>query len=186
MNARASIGMAFSKLRIPANAWTALILIPGVLSLYFLVSKDFLLAGICFLGALVIDVIDGSVAYVTTKVTNKGAFLDSVVTAYLEAFMLFGLVLAGLPDLILPASAWVLLALFGFMGMEYSSALAKQKGLIEKDWIHLVIKPTRMSLLLVIVFSAQFDAVFAVSLLATASIISLLAMLNRQLKALSR
>lgn len=184
MNFKTRVGMLFSKLRIPANVWTILILAPGVLSFYFLFSKDFLLAGIFFLGAVVIDVIDGAVAHVTTKITNKGAFLDSIVSSYLEAFVLFGLVFAGLPDLFIPVSIWIMLALFSFLGMEFSSLLAKHKGLLEKDWAHLVIKPTRMSLLLIIVFSAYFNQIFAVSLIVTASIISLIAMLNRQVKAL--
>ncbi|MCD4740530.1 hypothetical protein K8R43_05065 [archaeon] len=186
MNARTRIGMLFSKLRIPADAWTVLILLPGVISLYFLASGNFLLAGVFFLGALLFDVIDGAVAHVTTKVTRKGVFLDGIVSSYLEVLALIGLALSGLPEVFAPASTWVALAVFGFLGMEYSSILAKHNGLIEQDWMHLVIKPTRTSLLLIIIFSAHFNQLFAVSLLIAASVISVLVMLNRQFKALTQ
>lgn len=184
MSYKTSIGMVFSKLRIPANVWTLLILIPGLLSFYFIIEKEFIFAGAFFLVAMVVDVIDGAVAHVTTKVTGKGSFLDVIVTSYIEAFILFGLALASLPNLVIPASVWAMTALFGFLGMEYSSLLAKQKGLIEKDWLHLVVKPTRLGLLAIIVFSAAYDTVFAVSLLSVVAGISVIAMLNRQVKAL--
>lgn len=184
MDPRTKLGLLFSKLRIPANAWTVLIIIPGILSLYFLLNNQFIYAGIAFLVAIVIDIIDGAVAEVTTKITPKGAFLDETVTMYLETFVLFGLFCTKLPDFFLPARMWAFLALLGFLGMEYASKAAKFRGLIEKDRVHLVIKPTRIGLLLVIVFLAGYDTKLSVALLAVTAIISLIAMVNRQIKAL--
>ena len=183
MRIRTSIGMVFSKLGIPANVWTFLIILPGLASLYFLTKSSFIPAAFSFLLAMIIDVIDGAVARVTTKVTSKGSYLDHIISSYLEVFVLVGLLFSGLPDLGIPASSWIVLALFGFIGMEYSSILAKEKGLLERDWMHFIIKPTSMLLLFLIMIAAAFSQVFASTLLATTATISLIAMLNRQIKA---
>ena len=186
MGIRIKVGMLFSRLRIPANVWTLLIVLPALATFYFLFNNQFLYAGISFLIAVLFDVVDGAVAEVTTKVTPKGAFLDETVTMYLEAFALLGLFSAQLPAVILPANAWAFLALLGFLGMEYSSKAAKARGLIERDRAHLVVKPTRIGLVLAVLFSAVYSKEFAVALLAVTAVIALIAMLNRQVKALAQ
>lgn len=181
---RAKIGIALSRLGIPANAWTAMILVPAFASLALLLAQQFVLAAVLFALAMVIDAVDGAVAHASRVVTPQGAFLDSAVASYAEAFALFGLMAAGLPALVVPAWAWASLLLFSSLSMEYFSALAKLKGLLESDWLHLYTKPTRMALLVIAMLGAAYAPGLATSLLAVTAVISLVAVFNRQAKAL--
>jgi CDP-diacylglycerol--glycerol-3-phosphate 3-phosphatidyltransferase len=62
-------------------------------SIYLLVSGAFFWAGCLILGASVFDMLDGAVARVKNETSRFGAFLDSTLDRYSEAFMFFGLLL---------------------------------------------------------------------------------------------
>jgi phosphatidylglycerophosphate synthase len=132
-NFSVKIGIAFSKLPLSANQWTLLSLVPIIFALWFLVSQQFLPAAGLFLLSAFMDLIDGSVARVTGTVSKKGAYLDTVVDRYVEGIIIFGLLLAGLPDFYLPVAAWLFLYFFGAMMTTYVKAAAKEKELVEKE-----------------------------------------------------
>lgn len=183
---RTKIGIALSKLRIPANVWTVLILVPAFASLGLLMQGQFLLAGALFAVAMLIDSVDGAIARVSRKVSREGVFLDGVVASYVEAFALFGLMAAGLPALLIPAWGWAAILLFASISMEYFSALAKLNNLLKEDWSHFYTKPARMGVLLIAILSAAWLPAFATSLIAAGAMLSLVAVFNRQAKALFR
>jgi len=62
-------------------------------SIYLLASGAFFWAGCLILGASVFDMLDGAVARVKNETSRFGAFLDSTLDRYSEAFMFFGLLL---------------------------------------------------------------------------------------------
>jgi phosphatidylglycerophosphate synthase len=181
---RTRIGIALSKLRVPANVWTVFILIPAFASLGFLMQNQFLPAAVMFAVAMLIDSIDGAIARVSRKVSHEGVFIDGVVATYVEAFALFGLMAAGLPSLIIPAWSWAAILLFASISMEYFSSLAKLNNLLKEDWAHFYTKPARMGILLIAILAANWLPAFATSLIAAGALLSVVAMFNRQAKAL--
>ena len=124
------IGIVFSKIPLSANQWTIVSLIPALAALYFLIQKDFWLAGSFFILAGFLDMVDGAVARVTRTASRFGAYLDTIVDRYIEAIIVFGLLFIGLPGLYLPAYAWIFLYLFGSMMTTYAKAAAKEKEIM--------------------------------------------------------
>ncbi|NIO22500.1 MAG: CDP-alcohol phosphatidyltransferase family protein [Candidatus Aenigmarchaeota archaeon] len=127
------IGKTFAKLGLSPNQWTLLTLIPTIVSFYFLVKRDFLLAALFFLLSSFMDWIDGSVARVTGKTTNFGAYLDSMMDRYVEFIIILGIYFAGIPSFYLPAEFWIILYLFGSLMTTYAKAAAKEKDLVKKE-----------------------------------------------------
>jgi CDP-diacylglycerol---glycerol-3-phosphate 3-phosphatidyltransferase len=62
-------------------------------SIYLLASGAFFWAGCLILSASIFDMLDGAVARVKGELSRFGAFLDSTLDRYSEAFVFFGLLL---------------------------------------------------------------------------------------------
>jgi CDP-diacylglycerol--glycerol-3-phosphate 3-phosphatidyltransferase len=62
-------------------------------SIYLLASGAFFWAGCLILSASIFDMLDGAVARVKNEISRFGAFLDSTLDRYSEAFVFFGLLL---------------------------------------------------------------------------------------------
>lgn len=108
-----NVGMIFSKLPLSPNAWTVLSLVPAVAGFYYLIfPKDLLFGAVLFLLAAFLDIVDGGVARVSSRISNLGAYLDGVADRIVEAALFFGLMLYGVPDYILPGYVWAALVLF--------------------------------------------------------------------------
>jgi len=129
----AKLGRAFSKLGLSPNQWTALTLVFAVITMYFLVEKNFLLAALFLLITAFIDIIDGSVARVTGKATKLGAYFDTIADRYVETIIIFGLLFASLPNFFIPVYAWVFLYFFGSLMTTYAKSAASEKGLVKKE-----------------------------------------------------
>ena len=132
------VGIIFSKLGLSPNQWTLFSLVPTFIALYFLIKEAFLPAAILFIIASFIDIVDGSVAKVTGRVTKFGGYLDNVIDRYVEGIIIFGLLFASLPNLVIsgftiPLPALVVIYLFGGMMTTYSKAAAMEREVIEKE-----------------------------------------------------
>ena len=133
-----NIGKAFSKLGLSPNQWTLFTLVPTFIALYFLVKESFLFAGVFFIVSSFFDLIDGAVARVDGKVSKMGAYLDTIIDRYVEGIIIFGLLFASLPNLIIsgfaiPIQTLIFIYFFGSMMTTYSKAAAKEKELSEKE-----------------------------------------------------
>lgn len=122
-----SIGIVFSKLRLSPNQWTLLTLIPVILAAYFILQESFLFAALFFILASFFDLIDGSVARVTGRVTQLGAYLDTIMDRYVEFIIIFSLLFISLPTVYMNTHIWLFLYLFGAMLTTYAKAAAKEK-----------------------------------------------------------
>ena len=125
------VGMVFSKLPLTPNQWTLISVLPAIASAYFIINQQFLHAAFLFGMASFLDLVDGSVARVTGRVTKKGGYLDTIIDRYIEGMIIFGLFFVPLP--IPNATAWLFLYLFGSMMTTYAKAAAKEKGLTEEE-----------------------------------------------------
>ena len=125
-------GEIFSKFFTP-NQYTLISLIFVILSFYFLIKVNLILALIFFLSAALLDFIDGAVARFTQKATKKGAYLDTVCDRYVEGIILLGFLLLPLTAFLLPAKVWIFLALFGSFLTTYAKAAAKEKEMVTEE-----------------------------------------------------
>ena len=66
-------GEIFSKLGLTPNQYTLISLFFVLISFYFLINRNLILALIFFLISAILDFIDGAVARFTKKATKKGA-----------------------------------------------------------------------------------------------------------------
>ena len=173
-------GNFFSKFGLSPNQWTIVSLIPVIVSLYFLVNESFLIAGMLFLLSAFIDIIDGSVARYSNKVSVKGAYLDTIVDRYVEGIILVGLLFVSLPVFYLPSPVWIFLYLFGSLMTTYSKAAAKEKGLVEKELKGgLLERAERLLILFFGIIIASVDPFFLTFIIALLAVLTNISALQR-------
>jgi archaetidylinositol phosphate synthase len=129
------IGATFASTGLPANFWTGLGLAVSVLAAIAYTSNAFVnldwtpwnfaavIGGIFLLVSGFFDIVDGSVARITKRISNKGAFLDSVFDKIAELIIFGGIALGQLAD-----SFWCLVALGLSLLVSYTRARAESLG----------------------------------------------------------
>jgi phosphatidylglycerophosphate synthase len=127
------IGKIFSKFGLKANHYSLLSIFFAILSSYFLITINLLLAFVFFLSAGFLDLVDGAVARTTKKATKKGAYIDTICDRYVEAIILLGFLFLPLPYILFSSKVWIFLAFFGSLMTTYSKAAAKEKELVVKE-----------------------------------------------------
>jgi phosphatidylglycerophosphate synthase len=126
-------GPLFAAIPFTPNQWTLLGLLPSFASAFFMTRHQWLWAAAMVLLALGLDTVDGAVARTTGRITTFGAFLDALVDKYGESALIFGLLFAGLPDVLWPAPVWLFLYFVGSMMSTYSKAAAKEKDYVSEE-----------------------------------------------------
>lgn len=91
------VAEVFVRLRITPNQISVLALIAGGVCAWLFFLHEFLLGSLALLVSAVFDLIDGSVARKTGAHTNFGAVFDWIVDKYVDAIVLLGIGLAGIP-----------------------------------------------------------------------------------------
>lgn len=129
------IGATFASTGLSANFWTGLGLAVSVLAAIAYTSNAFInldwtpwnfaavIGGIFLLVSGFFDIVDGSVARITKRISNKGAFLDSVFDKIAEVIIFAGIALGQLAD-----SFWCLVALGLSLLVSYTRARAESLG----------------------------------------------------------
>lgn len=172
------VGIVFSQLGLSPNQWTISSLIPAAIAFYLLVSSRFLLAGIFFFISAFIDLIDGSVARVTGRVTKLGGYLDTMMDRYVEFLIIFALLFCSLPDFTIPIYCWILVFLFGSMMTSYAKAAAGDK--LGKDVRGgIVERAERIALLCIGILLAHFDRVYLTHIIVILAILTNISALQR-------
>ncbi len=172
------VGIVFSRLKLSPNQWTLSSLIPALIAFYLLTSSRFLLAGIFFFISAFIDLIDGSVARVTGRVTKLGGYLDTMMDRYVEFLIIFALLFCSLPDFAIPIYCWILVFLFGSMITSYAKAAAGDK--LGKDVRGgIVERAERIALLCVGILLAHFGRVYLTYTIVILAILTNISALQR-------
>jgi len=91
------VAEVFVRLRITPNQISLLALIAGGACAVLFFKREFLLGSLALLVSAIFDLIDGSVARRTNAHTNFGAVFDWIVDKYVDAIVLLGIGLAGIP-----------------------------------------------------------------------------------------
>ncbi|MCK9445331.1 CDP-alcohol phosphatidyltransferase family protein [bacterium] len=121
------VAKIFGVLPLTPNQFTYLSGFFAVFTLWFMIKGDLVLGTVFFLIAEGLDLVDGAVARAKNMVTTKGAFLDTIFDRYIEGSVLIGFIFLGLPDIFLPISFWICLAIFGSLVTPYIPAAALEK-----------------------------------------------------------
>jgi len=141
-----AIAAPFLWLHIPPNAITVLTLVPAGAAAVFLARGAWIEALCLGVLASVLDMVDGTVARVTGRVTKYGGFLDSVVDRAVDALFLFGVGFA-----IGTTPGWILVAAgtIGGVGTPYARARAYEAmdDVPEGSWQQLFERPERLIVL---------------------------------------
>lgn len=178
------IGIVFSKFGLSPNSWTLLVIIPTLISVYYLLQQKFLIAAAFLMISAFLDFVDGSVARVMGKVTKFGAYLDTVMDRYVEAIIILGLLFCGLPDFYLPAPAWLFIFFFGSMMTTYAKAAAKEKELTDNELAGgLLERGERLIILFIGILLAQFRLSYLVYIIAILAVLTNLTAIQRILTA---
>jgi archaetidylinositol phosphate synthase len=129
------IGATFASTGLSANFWTGLGLAVSVLAAIAYTSNAFVnldwtpwnfaavIGGIFLLVSGFFDIVDGSVARITKRISKKGAFLDSVFDKIAEVIIFGCIALGQLAD-----SFWCLVALGLSLLVSYTRARAESLG----------------------------------------------------------
>jgi len=176
------VGTAFSKLGLSPNQWTLVSIIPVLVAIYMLLNQDFISAAILFLISSFLDLVDGSVARVTGRVTKLGAYLDTVVDRYVEGIIAFGLLFASLPAFIIPAYSWVFLYFFGGLLTTYVKAAAKEKEIIPQGTElkgGLLERAERLIILFVGILAASINPLYLTYVMALLAVLTNISALQR-------
>lgn len=170
------VGMIFSRLPLTPNQWTMISIVPALISAYLIINERFLEAALLFGIGAFFDLVDGSVARVTGRVTRRGAYLDTIVDRYTEGVVVFGLLFASLPI----SGAWIFLYLFGAMMTTYAKAAAKEKALTEEELRGgLAERPERLLLLFLGLLLAYFDKTYLTGIVIILAVLSNITALQR-------
>jgi archaetidylinositol phosphate synthase len=87
----------FVKLRITPNQISLLALLAGISCAFLFFQRQYLLGSLALILSAVFDLIDGSVARMTDAHSNFGAVFDWIVDKYVDALVLLGIGLSGIP-----------------------------------------------------------------------------------------
>lgn len=87
----------FVKLRITPNQISMLALLAGIASASLFFQRQFLAGSLALILSAVFDLVDGSVARMTNAHSDFGAVFDWIVDKYVDALVLLGIGLSGIP-----------------------------------------------------------------------------------------
>jgi len=138
---------------ISANGWTALGLLFGIISAYFIATGNIIAGAILLAVSGIVDVIDGAVAKMCKKATDWGALFDRTSDKYIEGFIIFALALVA-PAYVLPSMAWGFLAVWGSVMISSISTLGSSRA--GRDAYKLAGRAERIILMIFGLFLAGF------------------------------
>ncbi|MFH0929543.1 MAG: CDP-alcohol phosphatidyltransferase family protein [Candidatus Aenigmatarchaeota archaeon] len=182
------IGETVGRLPITPNQWTMSSLLIVLLSFYFLVTQNFIVAGIVFLIAASVDMIDGSVARAKRRVTVFGAYLDTIIDRIIEFVIILGLLLIPYPDFIMPMNIWLFVMLFSSLMVTYIKAAATEKRIVLGGMKGggLLEHPDRMILIAATIIASHFSFEYASYLIAITTTLIIITAVQRFLIAIRR
>ena len=181
------LGMAFSQVPISPNKWTIISLFPAIIGVYFLLQHELAWALGLFALAAAMDAIDGGVARVIGRVTNYGAYLDGMTDRFVEAAMLFGLMLFGYPGWIVPGWMWLAgMLFFGTTMTTFSRAYADHRKVVtEKEQLDrmggILERAERLILIFASMLAYFIQPIYATYVMAFGVFLAALTVLQRML-----
>jgi CDP-diacylglycerol--glycerol-3-phosphate 3-phosphatidyltransferase len=148
--ARDSLVLPLAKLNLDPNFLTLFGLLVNLLAAFLFGYGQFFYAGIVLIFAGAFDILDGSLARRTQRVTKFGAFFDSVLDRYSDLVVFIGIMIFYARDTVHHSTLYVALtgiALTGSVMVSYTRARAE--SLIPECKVGFLERPERMVLLII-------------------------------------
>jgi len=123
----------FCRLPFTPNQYTVLSFFMILACVFFMLAGVYPAALVFFIAAGMLDLVDGAVARRRLIASPQGAYLDTITDRYVEALLLFGFMLIGLPGVIFSSCVWLFLILFGSTMTTYAKAAASEKKLCASE-----------------------------------------------------
>lgn len=145
------IGRLFARTGIGPNGFTILSLLASMISCYFFYEGD-LFWGLIFIPVLgIFDMLDGSVARSTGKITRFGGVLDHTIDRYAEFFIILGLGLGGFLD-------WriAMFSLFGMLMASFVRGKAESIGGLKSCTVGIAERQEKMALIILGIIGEYF------------------------------
>jgi len=174
------IGIMFSRFPLSPNQWTLLGLALTLITFYFLIKNEFLIASVILAFTAFIDIIDGAVAKVNNKTSVLGAYLDTITDRYVEFIIISGLFFIEYPSFIFSDKVWLLFTLFGSLMTSYSISAAHEEGVEERKLRGGILeRAERMIFLFLIILISTFSRAYALYLIVIMAILANITVLQR-------
>jgi archaetidylinositol phosphate synthase len=181
-----TLGKVFSMFGLSPDHWSVLGVFFALLSVFFITKENFILAAVFLAFSSLCDVIDGCVARYSKRASKRGAYLDTILDRYTEAFIFISLMFVNAPLVFLPFLFWVSLSLVGSLMTTYAKAAAKEKGIFRKEFSGgLLERSERLILLITALFFGHFQRLYLAWTILVLAVLSNLTALQRVIMILS-
>ncbi len=175
-----SLGKHASRIPLSPNQWTLLSLVLAVCSSLLVFYKHYFSAAVFLFLAVLVDIIDGSVARHTGKVSKFGGYLDSITDRIVEFLVIIALFSVPYPNAILPSKYWIGILLFGSMLVPLTRAVASEKGVFKGELKGGILeRAERVFLLILILITAGFSLFVSILLIIITAVLSLITALQK-------
>lgn len=179
-NIEIEIGRIFSKFGLRPNEWSFISLLFALITFFFLIKKNFLIAAIFFAFTAFIDVIDGAVARFMKIETKIGAYLDTIIDRFVEFIVLLALFFIDYPNFIFESRFWLFLLLFGGTMTTYAKAAAFEKRLTNQEIKGGIMeRAERLIAIFLVIIVSNFNLSYATSIISIAAILSNISAIQR-------
>ncbi len=174
------LGKHASRVPLSPNQWTLLSLIPALCSSWLVFLGSYLLAAVFLFLAVLIDIIDGSVARYIKKVSKFGGYLDSITDRIVEFLIIFALFSVPYPSVLFSPDYWIGLLLFGSMLIPLTRAVASEKKVFRGELKGGILeRAERVSLLILILVTAELSLFISMLLIIITSVLALITALQK-------
>jgi archaetidylinositol phosphate synthase len=137
------IAIIFIKLKLSPNHITIIGFIFSIISAYMFYLNNIIIACVFLILTGLFDIIDGTVARISGKVTKWGGVLDSSLDRYSDMIILSGIILGGLCEI-----SWGLFSIIGSLMVSYTRLRGEIEG-VKLSSIGLMERAERLLLLMI-------------------------------------
>lgn len=159
----APLARGLARLGISPNLVTLFGLVLSGLAAYLITLDRFILAGAILLLSGVFDLLDGSLARLTGKVSKFGSLLDSLVDRVSEGILFFGFLVLSLDNADVTLAILSYAAFAGSVFVSY--ARARSEGLGIKGVVGIMTRPERVAVVVIGLFTGLVSFSLAIIVL---------------------
>lgn len=148
--ARDRLVLSLARLKLSPNFLSLFGLMVNILAAFLFGLGQFFYAGLVLIVAGAFDILDGSLARRTQRVTKFGAFFDSVLDRYSDLVVFIGIMIFYARDTVYHSTLYVALTGIALMGsVMVSYTRARAESLIAECKVGFLERPERMVLLII-------------------------------------
>lgn len=160
-----AIGKMFAHLPFAPNTYSTATLILALAALPAVILSHYILAVVLFSLSGFLDIVDGTVARQTGKVSHYGAFLDGSLDRFVDFALIFSYFWLPLTTILLPPEMWICLAVFVALMPSFEVAYANHRRAVddpeEKRIWRILNRGEMYPLMVAVILAANYSAEIA-------------------------